>query len=148
MTRYQYKSSSLFAVNQLMFSALQQKPQSQPRSVLFKSTIDSTRRNSQFANFHFVKISQKQFGEYKGSTEYHQRRDIFDAEPLTQQSGRETDNAAADPSALQIESEQFGTASNSRDLYSQLEAFERNETHQQKQNEIDLYKSDKLDKFQ
>ena len=35
----------------------------------------------------------------------------------------------------------------SEDIYSELEAFERYEAHQQKQNEIDLYKSDKLNKF-
>lgn len=130
MTRYQYTGTSILAVNQLMFSALHQKPQSQPRSLQFKQTIDSKRKNSYFSNLHFVKISHKDFAEYKGSNEYHQTRDIFQSEPLVHQSGNNADKAVADPAASQIESEQFGSASMSEEVYSELDAFERFETHQ------------------
>ena len=72
-----------------MFSNLHTKPENLSRAMLFKQTIESTRKNSQFSNLHFVKISQKEFGEYKGSNEFHQAKDIFDSEPLVQNSGRE-----------------------------------------------------------
>lgn len=105
-------------------------------------------KNKQFSNFHFVKISKKEFADYKGSNVYHQKEDNFKAEPLIGQLDLDIDESQNKINIDSFGAQDFACPSMSEQLYDDLEVMDLEETHLERQRKIDLYREDKLTKFQ